>query len=320
MDGLYCTLPSRPGRDPFYVNPRYKGQPIPECWAKFDTAEERREHYRTAHAEYLADLDERGMAMLMDDRYYYDPEAFERDYPFRPAVDAEPADLSGIDTSDLNVDDEPGEYHEPTGARASTEATEKQLALIATLAERKGVDVPEVSTKAEASKAIDDLSVLPDRRFQANRFDGQCSECGQIVPAGEGFVRKDDATGKWITAHKDGSCAIERKATGVLNGFYAVDAEAGHTSFYKVTNGRKPGVVFVDLLLGGGPNGGFQRNPVPFRNRDAIVAKIVDAGPEVAAKRFADEADRCSVCGRGLTNDESREHGIGPECRKKVDA
>jgi len=48
---------------------------------------------------------------------------------------------------------------------------------------------------------------------------------------------------------------------------------------------------------------------------DRVVETIAD-DPVLAGKRFAELQLRCCVCGKGLTTDESKVIGIGPECRK----
>jgi hypothetical protein len=49
-----------------------------------------------------------------------------------------------------------------------------------------------------------------------------------------------------------------------------------------------------------------------------VVQMIADAGPLDAAKAFGHEFGRCGVCSRGLTNDESRDLGIGPVCGRRL--
>lgn len=49
-----------------------------------------------------------------------------------------------------------------------------------------------------------------------------------------------------------------------------------------------------------------------------VVQMIADAGPLEAAKAFGHEFKRCGVCSRGLTNDESRDLGIGPVCGRRL--
>lgn len=310
-----CVLPSRPGIDPFYTNPRFKGQPIPECNTGFDTKAERRAHYLEAHPEYINGLNDRMRAALFDDRYYSDPAAFNAEFPRLLTDDI--TDYSDLgDLSDLNDDPIEGGGGEPTSRHHDSAASPEQLNYIASLAAQKGVAVPEVTTKTEATIAIDELKVLPDKGLRPNKFPGPCSECGVEVPAGEGFIRKFD--GRWLTGHI-GGCPEAKPILKVADGYYAVDSNEGHTSFYKVTAGRKPGVVFVDLCIGGGPNGGFQRQSVPWKQRQTIIEKILADGPDVAGKRFFEEASCCRRCGRGLTKEKSRRDGYGSECVKMVD-
>ena len=48
---------------------------------------------------------------------------------------------------------------------------------------------------------------------------------------------------------------------------------------------------------------------------DAVI-EIIAADPIEAGKQFADWQLRCCMCGKGLTTDDSKVYGIGPECRK----
>jgi hypothetical protein len=48
----------------------------------------------------------------------------------------------------------------------------------------------------------------------------------------------------------------------------------------------------------------------------ASVVEAIAADPVTAGKRFAELQMRCCMCGKGLTTDESKVIGIGPECRK----
>jgi len=195
-------------------------------------------------------------------------------------------------------------------------ASEAQVAFIASLAERKGVEAAEVTTKKEASAEIERLMALPDvQAFRRNKFDAPCSECGNEVPAGTGVLRQVD--GKWLVGHSDGCPDEPNLPPAVPDGFYAVDNSDGDTAFYRVKNGKKPGVVFVDQVLGGGFGNRLVREPAPHKIRPAILNRIVEAGFEAAAKRFGQDMQTCFRCGRHLTDEVSRKEGIGPECRKK---
>lgn len=101
-------------------------------------------------------------------------------------------------------------------------------------------------------------------------------------------------------------------------GRYAVETEDGATNglaFYKVdrpTEGRWAGRVFVKLMVSD------EEQRMSFTASKAILNKIAEAGAEVASARYGHEIGQCGVCGRTLTNDESRARGIGPVCIEKM--
>jgi hypothetical protein len=104
--------------------------------------------------------------------------------------------------------------------------------------------------------------------------------------------------------------------TTVPQGFYAVDG-AGHQpiDFYRVsrpTEGRWAGRVFVDTVIGGRRN-----SPVRVGARQ-VLARIEAAGPLAAAQRYGLEIGRCGRCNRRLTDEVSRQIGLGPDCRALV--
>lgn len=98
-----------------------------------------------------------------------------------------------------------------------------------------------------------------------------------------------------------------------VEGRFAVVIE-GVTKFLrikKITSGRWAGRVFVDSQA--------SDSYYPVKAPATLLAYLsaVLVNPQAAAKRYADELDACSDCGRTLTNDESRVRGIGPECWSK---
>jgi len=101
-------------------------------------------------------------------------------------------------------------------------------------------------------------------------------------------------------------------------GRYAVATEEGATNalaFYKVdrpTDGRWAGYVFVKLIV----SDDEQRMSKAAGN--AILAKIAAVGAAEASATYGLEIGKCGVCGRTLTNDESRERGIGPVCAARL--
>lgn len=107
-------------------------------------------------------------------------------------------------------------------------------------------------------------------------------------------------------------------ADEVPAGRYAVETEDGATNglaFYKVdrpTEGRWAGYVFVKLMVSDG------ERRLSRAASQAVLAKIAAVGAAEASARYGHEIGECGVCGRTLTNDESRAAGIGPVCASKM--
>jgi hypothetical protein len=101
-------------------------------------------------------------------------------------------------------------------------------------------------------------------------------------------------------------------------GRYAVyndDQSVNDLAFYKVdrpTEGRWAGRVFVKLIAGD------DEQRLSWATTKSVLAKIAAAGAEAASARYGHEIGECGICGRQLTNDESRARGIGPRCAEKM--
>lgn len=83
-------------------------------------------------------------------------------------------------------------------------------------------------------------------------------------------------------------------------------------SFYKIdkpTEGKWAGRTFVSQLIGP------ERQPIRGSGAALIVSEIAKAGIKESMLLYGKEIGRCGHCGRRLTNDLSREIGIGPICR-----
>lgn len=106
------------------------------------------------------------------------------------------------------------------------------------------------------------------------------------------------------------------KAPEVPAGRYAVTGNEGHTVFVKVdrpTEGSYAGRTFVKIQASD------ELHPVrDDRTRDALLRKILADGVEAASKRYGHELNHCGVCGRTLTDADSRTAGIGPKCAAKM--
>lgn len=107
--------------------------------------------------------------------------------------------------------------------------------------------------------------------------------------------------------------ALERH--GVPAGRYAVDGAEGQTVFVKVdrpTEGQWADRIFVKVQAGS------DLHRIPRGTADALLGKIATAGVQEAMLRYGREIGSCGHCGRVLTNEESRQSGIGPTCRSKL--
>lgn len=107
-------------------------------------------------------------------------------------------------------------------------------------------------------------------------------------------------------------------AEQVPAGRYALPTGANainQTAFYKVdrpTEGKWAGRVFVKLMLSD------QEQRMSRATAEGVLVKIHEYGAEKSMALYGHEFGHCGVCGRGLTNDESRERGIGPICAAKM--
>lgn len=105
-------------------------------------------------------------------------------------------------------------------------------------------------------------------------------------------------------------------------GYYAIETEGvvadpvNTLNFYRVRTEEDPasrwhGFLFVDQIVS------EERYPVKGAARARVLAAIAE-DPQAAMLRYGRETVRCGHCRRRLTNDLSREIGIGPKCRKDM--
>lgn len=88
----------------------------------------------------------------------------------------------------------------------------------------------------------------------------------------------------------------------------------GVVKFYKVdrpTEGRWAGYVFVKGLAGD------EEHAIRNRTEKAAILSEIGADVREASIRYGREIGSCGVCGRTLTDPESRAAGIGPVCAGK---
>jgi hypothetical protein len=102
---------------------------------------------------------------------------------------------------------------------------------------------------------------------------------------------------------------------GVPNGRYAVTEPDGILRFYKVnspTDGKWAGYTFVEVQASD------ELYPLKDRTRRTTVLALIAEDVQAAMLRYGVELGQCGHCGRTLTNELSRELGIGPICRGKM--
>lgn len=216
-----------------------------------------------------------------------------------------------------------------SGAAPSNGPTDAQVRFITKLAAEIGREVEIPKTKRAASALIDELQAAKKSQpmVRRNARAQKCEECGHMVEANAGHLYKNEATGRWLVCHEAGKCVegpapVEQTTT---RSTYRDDVPAAHYAipstgdndlvFYRVdrpTEGDYAGRVFVKMIIGGRP-----AQSVRYANIAGILDRIAEHGVEASAALYGQEIGRCCRCNRHLTDQVSRERGIGPECIKK---
>lgn len=96
-------------------------------------------------------------------------------------------------------------------------------------------------------------------------------------------------------------------------GRYAVEDEDGTLKFYMVdrpTQGRWAGYTFLSVQASD------EFYPIRSATSKASVLARIALDPKGASARYGQALKICGRCGRTLTDEKSRELGIGPECIK----
>lgn len=194
-------------------------------------------------------------------------------------------------------------------------ATEKSIKFLRTLVDERTPDVdPQfvedviAQGQARVSKAIDNLlakpkvsrtTVVTEQTTRYNRYKGTCEDCGATVLPNEGHLTRTD-DGGWEIVHT--TCPPSE--FDFPFGRYAVETDEGHLAFYILDHSG----LWVQAS--------DEKHRIPTNALSAIAAKI-GADPEAASLRYGRELKQCGRCGRTLTDETSRERGIGPTCAEK---
>lgn len=134
-------------------------------------------------------------------------------------------------------------------------------------------------------------------------------------------LKAEGYTGRKRQVEQNGAAAQPAPTqhyTSVVSGRYAIPTQEGASNeiaFYKVDRvdeGKWAGWTFVRRLVGP------EEQKVPQKQVMGILKRIAEFGVAEASKLYGKEIGHCGVCGLRLTNDESREAGIGPICASKM--
>jgi len=92
---------------------------------------------------------------------------------------------------------------------------------------------------------------------------------------------------------------------------YAVEVNSDKLRFFLVTTGNNGKYTVIKEYASD------TLHAKRFTEYEEILTSIVEAGPKAAQVRFGQELGQCYHCNRILTDETSRELGIGPVCRNK---
>lgn len=179
--------------------------------------------------------------------------------------------------------------------------SDRQRIYIADLCSERGLAIPDVKTRAEASEAISRLKSMPrfpqgvqiERVIVSSRQPG---DDNMSPPMEEGYYALK-LDGKLIPT---GKYALVNAPTNTVNdiSFWSVWVnEAGTIWRLKQVVGPNLENVAHSVIL--------------------PVLRRIAADPEAAMALYGHEVGQCGACGRRLTNETSRRLGIGPICRSQ---
>jgi hypothetical protein len=186
--------------------------------------------------------------------------------------------------------------------RTADKLTEPQVKMVNVLLRKLGLvytagPVEELEKWGNGRKLIDQLKDAEQRKAHGRDWD---------LPEGTQVSAKP----------KDDGPAERTALPEVPHGYYATPSATGHNDldfwFVNVVTreGKWQGFRAVSRVIGG-----HAPVRVPGTVRRTALKAIAETGYAQAQMTFAHELGRCYRCGKTLTDDTSRELGIGPKCR-----
>lgn len=200
----------------------------------------------------------------------------------------------------------PAEFQEQAKqSRRSTSpgASTAQMDYLLSLLDER--DVPADARELMSQRARNQLKANQDQGDRARIEDGI-----SLPRASEFIARLKERPRK--TSQTPATAGREQGLPDVPAGRYALREADGVTRFYRVDRpeeGRWAGWTFLKIQASD------DLHPIKDRVRKGEVLRAIAADPAAASKLYGQELGHCGVCGRTLTDETSREYGIGPVCR-----
>lgn len=211
-------------------------------------------------------------------------------------------------------------YHDDAPARVSRPERQTRWASGWTQDARHG-RAPTRSPRMASDKQagfVNDLIAELDRLGRGDKAAAARAFCDR----GAHNLTRDEASRvieRLITLRDEARAAAPRTTSpsvpDVPAGRYAVDNEDGALAFYRVdrpTEGRWAGYTFLSVQASD------EQHPIKNRAAKAAVLAKIAADPREASMRYGREIGACGICGRTLTDEDSRAAGIGPVCASKT--
>jgi hypothetical protein len=158
--------------------------------------------------------------------------------------------------------------------------------------------------------------------IRTNGYAGKCASCGTKVEAKAGALTKEG--GRWITRHFEGACPgdLQTKLNTMLvgrhDGYFAVpyigESSATDLTFFGICTRKSNGDRYVVHVVGG--HGDTEDVSLAWIERAITTLDAVDHTE--ALLTYGRELGACCLCGRTLTNEQTRAAGIGNDCAAKL--
>jgi hypothetical protein len=189
-----------------------------------------------------------------------------------------------------------------------------------------------LSTPADPKPVVAQQADDPRGSLPHNRYGGKCVLCGTQVAEREGTYRRGGRG--WETLHLPGQCPevaervdlqdrLDEVLADLPDGHFAVPfiGEGAHTdlTFFRIStnqgraNPANKGKRYVSHVVGG--HG--ELDNVSLEWVEKAVTALRTLGVREAAALYGQHLGHCGLCGRTLTDQESRARGLGPDCAAK---